>query len=87
MQVWLEVVGELPASPEAALTEENLADPIYGPFLKGLEYAHTTTFYDEAAQRQVIMDMTNRIFLEDQPVEESVAEAAEEEQDIIDDYQ
>lgn len=86
MQVWLKVVGELPASPAAALTEENLADPIYAPFLKGLEYAHTTTFYDEAAQRQVVMDMANRIFLEDQPVAESVAEAAKEEQDIIDDY-
>lgn len=37
----------------AALTEENLSDPIYGPLLKGLEYAHTTRFVDEAAQRQV----------------------------------
>jgi multiple sugar transport system substrate-binding protein len=84
MQLWLEVVGELPARPEVALTEANLADPIYAPFLKGLEYAHTTTFVEEQAQRQVAMDMANRVFLKGQSVEESVAEAAAAEQAIID---
>ncbi len=84
MQIWLNVVGELPARPEVALTETNLADPIYAPFLKGLEYAHTTTFVDEKAQRQVTMDMTNRIFLQGQSVADSVAEAAASEQAIID---
>lgn len=84
MQLWLEVVGELPARPEVALTEANLADPIYAPFLKGLEYAHTTTFVDEKAQRQVTMDMANRVFLQGQSVEDTVAEAAAAEQAIID---
>ena len=84
MTLWLEVVGELPARPEVALTEENLADPIYAPFLKGLEYAQTTTFVDEQGQRQVTMDMANRIFLQGQSVEESVAAAAAAEQAIID---
>ncbi len=84
MALWLDVVGELPARPEVALTEENLADPIYAPFLKGLEYAHTTTFVDEQGQRQVTMDMANRIFLQGQSVEDSVAEAAAAEQAIID---
>ena len=84
MQLWLEVVGELPARPEVALTEANLADPIYAPFLKGLEYAHTTTFVDEQAQRQVTMDMANRVFLDGQSVEDSVAEAAAQEQAILD---
>ena len=84
MQIWLSVVGELPARPEVALTEANLADPIYAPFLKGLEYAHTTTFVDEKAQRQVTMDMANRIFLQGQSVADSVAEAAASEQAIID---
>lgn len=84
MQLWLEVVGELPARPEVALTEANLAEPIYAPFLKGLEYAHTTTFVEEQAQRQVAMDMANRVFLQGQSVEESVAEAAAAEQAIID---
>lgn len=84
MQLWLEVVGELPARREAALTEENLSDPIYGPFLAALEYAHTTRFVDEAAQRQVAIDMVNRILLEDQSPADSLAQAAEAEQAILD---
>ena len=85
MQIWLDTVGELPARREAALTPEHLADPIYGPFLKALDYAHTTLFVDEAAQRQVAMDMANRVFLQGQSPADSVAEAAVEEQAIIDD--
>lgn len=84
MAIWLKTVGELPARRSAALTEENLKDPIYAPFLKGLEYAHTTLFMDEAAQRQNAIDMTNRVLLEGQSVEDSVKQAAEAEQEIID---
>ena len=84
MEIWLNVVGELPARRDVALTDANLADPIRGPFLKGLEYAHTTIFVDEAAQRQVAIDMANRILLQGQSVEDSVAQAAQEEQAIID---
>lgn len=87
MEIWLEVVGELPARREAALTEENLADPVYAPFLRALDYAHTTRFVDEAAQRQVTIDMANRVLLEGQDPAESIAEAAEEEQEILDDAQ
>ncbi|MBN9335226.1 extracellular solute-binding protein [Devosia sp.] len=84
MQIWLEVVGELPARRDVALTETNLADPIRGPFLKGLEYAHTTKFYDEAAQRQTSIDMVNRVLLEGQSIEDALKQAAEAEQAIID---
>ncbi|WP_210316269.1 extracellular solute-binding protein [Devosia oryzisoli] len=84
MQIWLDVVGELPARRDVALTEENLADPILSPFLKGLEYAHTTQFYDEAGQRQTAIDMVNRVLLEGQSVEESLDQAAKAEQAIID---
>jgi len=84
MEVWLKVVGELPARKSAALTEANLANPIYGPFLKGLNYAHTTQFLDEAGQRQVTMDMTNRVLLQGQSAKESVAAAAKAEQALID---
>nr|WP_163270373.1 extracellular solute-binding protein [Chelativorans alearense] len=86
MEVWLETVGELPARKDVALTEKNLSDPTYGPFLKGLEYAHTTRFVDEAAQRQVMIDMENRIFLEGQDPAEALALAAEEEQAILDKF-
>jgi multiple sugar transport system substrate-binding protein len=84
MRTWLEVVGELPARRAAAMTEDNLADPVYGPFLKGLEYAHTTLFVDESAQRQVAIDMANRVLLEGQSPADSVAQAAAAEQAIID---
>jgi multiple sugar transport system substrate-binding protein len=84
MQIWLDVVGELPARKSAALTEKNLADPILAPFLKALDYAHTTQFVDEAGQRQVAIDMANRVLLEGQSPADSVAEAATAEQAIID---
>lgn len=87
MEIWLQEVGELPARKAAAQTEKNLNDPVYGPFLKGLDYAHTTMFVDEAGQRQVSMDMVNRVLLQDQPVKESLAQAAEAEQKIIDEAQ
>lgn len=84
MQIWLNVVGELPARKSAALTDANLADPILAPFLKALDYAHTTQFVDEAGQRQVAIDMANRVLLEGQSPADSVAEAATAEQAIID---
>lgn len=84
MEVWLDVVGELPARRDVALTDENLADPILSPFLKALDYAHTTQFVDEAGQRQTAIDMVNRVLLEGQSVEDSLKQAAEAEQAIID---
>lgn len=84
MQIWLDTVGELPAKPSAS--EASQDDPVFGPFIRGLEYAHTTIFADEAAQRDVVMDAVNRIQLEGATVEESLATAAEAEQAILDDY-
>lgn len=84
MQIWLKGVGELPARREAALTEANLNDPIYAPFLKALDYAHTTTFVDEAAQRQGAIDMVNRVVLDGQSPADSLAQAATAEQAVID---
>ncbi len=57
-------VGELPAKPSAALTDANKADPVYGPFIAGLGYAHATIFADETGQRDVLVDAVNRVFLE-----------------------
>lgn len=84
MKIWMEVVGELPARRTAALTPENIAHPIYGPFLKGLEYAHTTLFKDEAAQRQLTIDMANRVLIGGEDPKTSLAKAAEAEQAILD---
>ena len=86
MQVWLDVVGELPAKPSVGLTEENSNDPIFGPFIKGLAYAHTTKFANESGQRQLMVEMVERMTLQGMSAEESLAIAAEAEQKILDDY-
>jgi len=82
MQIWC----ELPAKPSAALTEENSNHPVYGPFVKGLSYAQSTKFVSESDQRQLMVDMVERINLEDQSVADSIAVAAEGEQKILDDF-
>ncbi|MES0883505.1 extracellular solute-binding protein [Roseibium sp. SCP14] len=86
MQVWLDVVGELPAKPSVGLVEKNANDPTYGPFIRGLEYANTTKFANESAQRQALMDMVARIDIEGQDPTESLEAAAAEEQKILDEY-
>jgi multiple sugar transport system substrate-binding protein len=86
MQIWLDTVGELPAKPSAALTEQNASNEVFGPFIKGLEYAHTTIFANESGQRQIMVDMISRTDLEDQSLEDSLAEAAEAEQKLLDEY-
>jgi multiple sugar transport system substrate-binding protein len=84
MNIWLDKVGELPARRAIAMTDKNLADPIYGPFIRGLDYAYTPPFVDETAQRQVTIDMINNVLLKDQPAAEALAAAAPKEQRIID---
>ena len=86
MQVWLDVVGELPAKPSVGLVEKNASDPTFGPFIRGLEYAHTTKFANESAQRQTMVDMVDRINIEGQDAGASLAAAAAEEQKILDEY-
>lgn len=86
MEIWLEVVGELPAREAVGLTEANASDPVYGPFIRGLEYAHATIFADETAQRQVLVEAVERVQLQGMSVEESLAVAAEAEQAILDSY-
>ena len=86
MQLWVKTVGELPARKDAALTDENRADPMYGPFIAGLDGAHATDFYNESAQRQVFLDMVDRIVIGGESVADSLAAAAAEEQKILDEF-
>jgi multiple sugar transport system substrate-binding protein len=58
--------------------------PKYGAFIRGLAYAEATFFVNETAQRKLFMDMVDRIVLKSQPVAESVAQAAAEEQKLLD---
>ena len=84
MQVWLDTVGELPARRAVAETEKNLSHPIYAPFLKALAYSQATVFVDEMAQRQVSLDMINRVLIQNQDAKAALAEAAKSEQAILD---
>jgi multiple sugar transport system substrate-binding protein len=84
MNVWLEKVGELPARKRAALTEANIKDPVYGPFIRALDYASTPPMVDELAQRQVSIDMINSVLLKDTPIPDALKAAAEREQAVLD---
>jgi len=86
MQIWLDTVGELPAKPSVGMTDANAADPVFGPFIRGLAYANTTKFVNESGQRQLMVEMVERITLQDMSIEDSIAIAAEAEQKILDDY-
>ena len=86
MQLWLDVVGELPAKPSVGMTEANANDPVFGPFIRGLKYARTTKFADESGQRQVLVDMVERMTLKGMGAAESLTVAAEAEQKILDGY-
>lgn len=86
MKVWLEKVGELPARRAVALTDANIKDPIYGPFIRALDYASTPPMVDETAQRQVSIDMINTVLLKNTPVKEALKAAAEREQAILDKF-
>lgn len=84
MKIWLDTVGELPAKPSAATLAKD--DPVYGPFVRGLGYAHTTIFADESAQRQILSDAVSRIELNGQSSIDSLTEAQEKEQALLDSY-
>ena len=86
MQIWLDVVGELPAKPSVGLTEANSNDAVFGPFIRGLAYANTTKFANESAQRQFLIDMVQRIDIEGQSAADSIAVASEAEQKLLDEY-
>lgn len=84
MQYWLNTVGELPAKKQVAHDFKNINHPHYGAFIRGLDYATTTNFHSESAQRQTVVDMLDRIVLINMTVAESLAIAAKEDQAIID---
>ncbi len=82
--LWLEQVGELPANPNVAAAYYD--HPEFGPFLKGLEYAHATFFVDESGQRQVLMDAVDKVWIQGMDPIKAFKEAAEEDQAIIDEF-
>jgi multiple sugar transport system substrate-binding protein len=86
LRQWLVKVGELPAKPSIAFIPENINHAKYGPFIKGLEYAHSTYFVDEISQRQVWIDAYDQVVLKGLTVKQAVDEAAAKEQAVLDKY-
>jgi multiple sugar transport system substrate-binding protein len=84
MDLWLAKVGELPANPGFAAKQKDT--PLVGVFLKGLDYAHGTTFVDEAGQRTIFVDMVDQVVLKHTAPADALKEAAVKEQKLIDDF-
>lgn len=83
---WLTNVGELPAAASLATDQTILNDPIYGPFEQGLKFAHATFFVDETNERQVLIDETNKILLQNAPTAQVFNEIVQKEQALRDKY-
>lgn len=85
-RLWLERVGELPASRELAQDPVLREDPVYGPFVRGLEYSHATFFVDEQTERELIVDAVDKVLLLDAPVKETLDQLVNDLQKVRDDY-
>lgn len=84
MELWMTTVGELPARKSVAEKDANKNHAKYGPFIRGLSYAYATDFVNESAQRKVLIDMVDKVALKNVPTKEAVAQAAAEEQNLLD---
>lgn len=86
MKTWTERIGELGAGREIATDEDLLKDEVMAPFIRGLEYAHSYFYVDEAADRQVILDAIDMVLLEGMDVHEVLDYAVEQAQEHLDEY-
>lgn len=83
---WLENVGELPAAASLADDEEITSDPIYGPFIEGLEKAHATPFVHEEKERDIIIEAVEKVILEDADIEEVFNKMVNQLQEVRDEF-
>ena len=85
-RVWLDRVGELPASAELTQDPSLRDDPLYGPFIRGLEHSHATFFVDETLERELFIEAVDKVLLNDVPVEEAMDQLVIEMQEVRDEY-
>ena len=81
---WLQKVGELPATP--SLSDKYKNDPVVSVFLKGLAYAHATSYVNEAGQRAILDDAVDEVNLKKADPAAVLKAAAVKEQKLIDDF-
>jgi ABC-type sugar transport system, periplasmic component len=83
-ELWLQKVGELPATP--SLSEKYKADPVISVFLNGLGPAHATSYVDEAGQRTILCDAVDEVNLKSGDPAVVLKAAQVKEQKLIDDF-
>lgn len=83
---WLENIGELPASKALIADEKLVNDPVYGPFIEGLDYAHATFFVNEDKERQIIIDGVDKIRLENADYDETFDDIVDKIQAVRDEF-
>lgn len=83
---WLENVGELPAAASLADDTDITDDPIYGPFVEGLEKAHATPFVHEEKERDIVIHAVEKILLEKADIEETFHKMVGELQAVRDEF-
>lgn len=85
-RTWLQQVGEIPAAKALASDPKLAQDPVYGPFISSLPFAHATFFIDETAQRTVLLDAINEVVLNHTDPKTALDQAAAKEQKVLDDF-
>jgi multiple sugar transport system substrate-binding protein len=85
-RTWLRQVGEIPAAKSLAEDPKLAQDPVYGPFISSLPFAHATFFVDETAQRTVLIDAINEVVLNHMDPKAALDEAAAKEQKVLDEF-
>jgi multiple sugar transport system substrate-binding protein len=83
---WLANVGEIPANTKLATDPALRKDPVFGPFVATLPFAHATFFANEADQRKAVWDAADSVWLTKADPAKSLAQAAATEQKVYDDY-
>lgn len=82
--LWLDVVGELPASRTLIEDPELASDEVYGPFIRAFNYAVAEVFVDEAGQRDAMVNAINQVVLQGVSPADALAAAAAADQALLD---
>lgn len=85
-RTWLKNVGEIPAGKKLSSDATLRRDPVYGPFVAALPFAHSTLFVDEAGQRKAWVDAINSVILQGATPASALKRAAADEQKLLNEY-
>ena len=72
--------------PSVALVDANKQHKLYGPFIRGLDYATATTFISEKPQRQAVVDAYDMVVLKGMSPKDALAKVAKDEQEVLDEF-